>query len=1181
MADFNDSATDAGKEAQLKFQDARILFRSGEEDQIASLNLKAVISAGDTHIIPAPTDASHMPRYPGIAYLEFFGWPLNDYNGRVPSDMKVEVIKGLDILTWPEMWSEIPNTPWAARSSAGAVSHGNQLYIIGGFRDTGDPAELNDMWVTVRGTDGDGESLWSDLLSISHQDSALGSSFRYNTFPWNGGVSSFVPIIFSTDAFESTGIPTVYSYIIIYCGSQLAQSVGQRTLMTAGWKTGTGTRNYKIGVAYNLEKEYWVPIYTNLISNTSETPFPREAYAMCNGTVPGGTDPCIYISGGNNNNTIYPHDNQTGSGNFNDLWYSTDGVSWTEISASKNDGIDGVSTVNKTFTINGVDLTGIFISNIRFSVLGSTDNDDRYTTVSSILDSGNTVITVLEAISDPTPDGSIYWTVGINYYRHDHQMLFFENALYILGGRCEEFDNGNKSNSCIRIDISLSTPTLTVQSINAMAGIPPISPDPGAGDIWGSFIWRDKMVSICTEYDPLSSYNMKTIYTEDLGETWQKIESLLGGIGDTWDHGAGGAFPVVASHNDYMFVMSGAVSGVVHNEVWRTEFVLNNSAGKVSLQTVIESELITEGKLDSSRLDASDCGDIYIDGVFFETRQKSADNLAPLLLAYGVDIIETEIDSGGYKLYFRKRSSAVTGVTILQDDLQPYNDTEELKRYLNLDIQMFYEIPTEMDITYLDKGDDYKVNMQTAQIAMEDAAGDGLFERAEKLEINLPLILTSDRARQIAYRVLGSLWLERGKFPLRLGLKYFKITQGDIFDIVLDDIGTFTVRSTGDKLIDKLIVEHDCVLEDIQLWDLEDSIGVDADYTNPGIVSISPNAVSKFLDIPIMGREEFEGFGFFFTTWVETDNKARWKRTRLWKYGEELQPYTLLGECNVLFPTATVVDISNLVLTKSDVMWDEESYIDVTMSDAVLGPATADQVYLGSNLCVCGNELIQFRDVIEQGSSVYRLFGLIRGLYGTRSFIGVHAENETFVLLDGNVNGQRIRLNTGQKMSLHKKNIGLSEIYKVADDGQDLRSLLETEFTCNSITTKPFSPAWVNGNRQGSWGDWKIRFAESSRYTSGLGLDCFQESSDPPLFKITFYESDFSTVIFFRELDFSSKINQNDFYEIILSGREQLLTDGPFNEQIQSTLYVGIVQYSENYPLNDGYGYEKQVTLEV
>lgn len=68
--------------------------------------------------------------------------------------------------------------------------------------------------------------------------------------------------------------------------------------------------------------------------------------------------------------------------------------------------ISAVSTGSKTFTIPG-NLTDTFISGYRFSIWGSTGNDSRYTTVSSVISSTNTVITVSESVSSAVADGSL------------------------------------------------------------------------------------------------------------------------------------------------------------------------------------------------------------------------------------------------------------------------------------------------------------------------------------------------------------------------------------------------------------------------------------------------------------------------------------------------------------------------------------------------------------------------------------------------------------------------------------------------------------------------------------------------------------------------------------------------------------------------------------------------------
>ena len=57
------------------------------------------------------------------------------------------------------------------------------------------------------------------------------------------------------------------------------------------------------------------------------------------------------------------------------------------------------------FTVSG-DKTPRFFAGAKFNVDGSTGNDGRYTVISSLFDSTNTVITV-DAIPDGTVDGTI------------------------------------------------------------------------------------------------------------------------------------------------------------------------------------------------------------------------------------------------------------------------------------------------------------------------------------------------------------------------------------------------------------------------------------------------------------------------------------------------------------------------------------------------------------------------------------------------------------------------------------------------------------------------------------------------------------------------------------------------------------------------------------------------------
>lgn len=89
---------------------------------------------------------------------------------------------------------------------------------------------------------------------------------------------------------------------------------------------------------------------------------------------------------------------------------------YPDTSALLADNITAINQGTKEITIGAINRAAYFTANRVFSIIGSTGNDTTYTVVSSVFNSPDTIITVAEAIADPTADGktSIY-----KYYDDD------------------------------------------------------------------------------------------------------------------------------------------------------------------------------------------------------------------------------------------------------------------------------------------------------------------------------------------------------------------------------------------------------------------------------------------------------------------------------------------------------------------------------------------------------------------------------------------------------------------------------------------------------------------------------------------------------------------------------------------------------------------------------------------
>src|SRR3546814_16015068 len=83
-------------------------------------------------------------------------------------------------------------------------------------------------------------------------------------------------------------------------------------------------------------------------------------------------------------------------------------------------------------------------------------------------------------------------------------------------------------------------------------------------------------------------------------------------------------------------------------------------------------------------------------------------------------------------------------------------------------------------------------------------------------------------------------------------------------------------------------------------------------------------------------------------------------------------------------------------------MVDSIHALHVTLLSAYMELAGADEAALGlgRNLCLVGQELVQFSHVAQTGEASFRLEGLRRGLLGTEWAMASHEEGEAFLLLE-------------------------------------------------------------------------------------------------------------------------------------------------------------------------------------
>ncbi len=126
-------------------------------------------------------------------------------------------------------------------------------------------------------------------------------------------------------------------------------------------------------------------------------------------------------------------------------------------------------------------------------------------------------------------------------------------------------------------------------------------------------------------------------------------------------------------------------------------------------------------------------------------------------------------------------------------------------------------------------------------------------------------------------------------------------------------------------------------------------------------------------------------------------------------------------------------------------------------SDHTLVSITDAQMLEGANPALLGNEIILFRDVVDNGDGTWTLSGFLRGRKGTEQHTGTHVAGERFVFLD--------RATTRR---VADADFNLLRFYKAVTIGATLDDAGAIGFTNTGAGRRPYSVVHVAITRNGS-----------------------------------------------------------------------------------------------------------------
>lgn len=470
------------------------------------------------------------------------------------------------------------------------------------------------------------------------------------------------------------------------------------------------------------------------------------------------------------------------------------------------------------------------------------------------------------------------------------------------------------------------------------------------------------------------------------------------------------------------------------------DFISNDlDKSSISLPTVI-SRIAEQGGVDSSQLDTSQLTNEMVVGYVVNAQNSIRAMLEPLMQAHFFDAVESDT-----KIKFVKRGNAAAG-WIYEEDLAAFEGSVgfELPNDVSITRTQEVELPQEITIQYLSWERAYQ---ESAQYSRRETTSSN-----NKVSQSLPMVLTSQRAKQIADVLLQEAWKARQIYKFSTPRRYAIYEPTDVIYLQRNGV-VYTLRLIKKTEGQNGVIDWEAVEEDASIYNQNAP-------ASPGII-IDPNVLApqatvlRMLDIPIL-RDYDNNFGLYCAA---APTESNWPGAGLYKSIDDI---TYSAQTSIYFNKETPCGYVRNVPGYWDPMdnrFDELNYFIVELGNGELSSMTEDQVLNGGNACVIGNEVLQFKTAELIDVDTYRLTGLLRGRKGTDWAIDTHQPNEEFTLLNSSsilrYEEDRSRMNVATK-------------YKAVTSGQYIGSSYPKTVTNTGRSLKPYAVIYPKATRNGS-----------------------------------------------------------------------------------------------------------------
>ena len=397
----------------------------------------------------------------------------------------------------------------------------------------------------------------------------------------------------------------------------------------------------------------------------------------------------------------------------------------------------------------------------------------------------------------------------------------------------------------------------------------------------------------------------------------------------------------------------------------------------------IVRDIVTASGIDDSELSFTTFSDFdaVVSGYVISSMGTHRSALEPLQAAYFFDMAETR------GLLRCIRRGAGETVTVDAADLAAH-EGENVPDSLKSSRKQEMELPQRLIVTYLNKLNDY----QTATVEAKRI----VTSSSNAVNVSIPIVLTTAEAMELAEKLLYETWMGRLSRDVVLPTKYAYVAPGNVLNVTTGGkviSGLVQKSSYGKPGLAKLtVVDNGAVLylpvvrtadpdiqqtprklpSDITMEVFETNLLLDGSVPYRPYVAVYANV---FYGVNVLSSADG---GATYQLMQQIFSAAR--------EGYFWDAYTPDGNDGPLAPgPADYIDRCNT--------------IEVEIVNGTLESVSELALLNGANVCLLGDEILQFQTAVLTEYDSYILSNLLRGRRGTEWAMATHTYDDRFVLL--------------------------------------------------------------------------------------------------------------------------------------------------------------------------------------